>query len=966
MSVKIPVSASFDQSSIDSQLQQFSQKLNALGQQIAEANKVQFEPVSKTSLDELKRITAQFEALKRVSGDLNRRINATGQKGAGFLELDWSQMYPDEHSRARQMAKAFQYVTGHQFSQQEQQPGQQNKPQQPSSPPPRHPFTNAAVNVAQAGLGAAGPMGGVASRALGAGMAGGFSAGIMGLLGGALAMGVGKLVGDIRERIGKAEDNAVSFDTLKRTLGDVNVSFESLRASVQGAAGDVKVTFDEAAKLTTSFTKLGNVAGDQAMSLGGELRTGVEMSRSLGLDPSTGMSFLGTMRGMRATQDEQGSRRMALLIGETIAKSDAFAKSDEVMEAISGYVTAQTRASFGANVEGYAGMFSSMVGSGLAGMDPTNASSILSRINASLSAGGAHGEASQFFTSLVGRDLGLDPLQTQLLREAGAFATADQVFGAGSAYERATGRTIKLRRGDQTFLDASRERLAAQYGGDDERSVLLRAQAEANHFGISMTQALALNPLSGGQMGELESALNSINLNLADINLSGLSAMSKVVAGSANDRMGIATELWGRTGDDALSEEERRELNKIMTSGTDTEQRDLLLRLVATREQEVTQGKDIRDSKVAIENIKTLMAEQLLPVTQSMRDGIMWMAGDGKRTPQQVREDLARLEIQDKYAGRIREQERIYRDAVNTNSPFYKDEDGKQFVGKAYGDRRAEGRQLQIESMQEKRRLQRERDAEVEQRILGMREEHAAGLETREQVSPGVITKAPEGWRAFDSAPADTGVRTSVTPTQRAGGTGPAHVRKFVEEYGPLAEQVAADLDVPVEAVLGQWGLETGWGKSIIPGTRNLGNIKDFSGRGPTAKDNMTGSVDAYRAYDSDDAFRADFTRLLRRDRYSAALGTDSAHDYFTGLKDGGYAEDPNYVRSGVAASNMARRAMGTPLPVGGAERVKEMPRIGFEDINVNVTQIGAEGQPLAPPQQLQTRVKNNFYGSVN
>ena len=80
MSIKIPVSADFDPSAIEAQLQQFREKLNALGQQISAANKVQFEPVSKTSLDDLRKMTAQFEALKRVSGDLNRRVNATGRR----------------------------------------------------------------------------------------------------------------------------------------------------------------------------------------------------------------------------------------------------------------------------------------------------------------------------------------------------------------------------------------------------------------------------------------------------------------------------------------------------------------------------------------------------------------------------------------------------------------------------------------------------------------------------------------------------------------------------------------------------------------------------------------------------------------------------------------------------------------------------------------------------------------------
>ena len=53
----------------------------------------------------------------------------------------------------------------------------------------------------------------------------------------------------------------------------------------------------------------------------------------------------------------------------------------------------------------------------------------------------------------------------------------------------------------------------------------------------------------------------------------------------------------------------------------------------------------------------------------------------------------------------------------------------------------------------------------------------------------------------------------------------------FEQQYKDVAQRTAAKLGVPAEGLLAQWGLETGYGKSIIPGTNNLGNIKDFSGK---------------------------------------------------------------------------------------------------------------------------------------
>ncbi len=80
------------------------------------------------------------------------------------------------------------------------------------------------------------------------------------------------------------------------------------------------------------------------------------------------------------------------------------------------------------------------------------------------------------------------------------------------------------------------------------------------------------------------------------------------------------------------------------------------------------------------------------------------------------------------------------------------------------------------------------------------------------------------------------------TSSSVARSSGNQRVDAFVEQYRPIAERVAEQTGNDPELYLAKWGLETGWGKSIIPGTNNLGNIKDFSGSGVSAKDNATGS----------------------------------------------------------------------------------------------------------------------------
>lgn len=124
----------------------------------------------------------------------------------------------------------------------------------------------------------------------------------------------------------------------------------------------------------------------------------------------------------------------------------------------------------------------------------------------------------------------------------------------------------------------------------------------------------------------------------------------------------------------------------------------------------------------------------------------------------------------------------------------------------------------------------------------------------------------------------------------------------FALQYQDVAEKAGTALGVSPQALLAQWGLETGWGKSIIPGTNNLGNIKDFSGKGVEATDNLTKSRDKYRTYADASAFADDYVALIKK-RYPTAVGQKTVQGFAQALKDRGYAEDPEYVRKVVQAA---------------------------------------------------------------
>ncbi len=138
-----------------------------------------------------------------------------------------------------------------------------------------------------------------------------------------------------------------------------------------------------------------------------------------------------------------------------------------------------------------------------------------------------------------------------------------------------------------------------------------------------------------------------------------------------------------------------------------------------------------------------------------------------------------------------------------------------------------------------------------------------------------------------------------------------ANPSEFTKQYGAIAKAAGDRLKIDPQILLGQWGLETGWGKSVVPGTNNLGNIKDFTGGGVGATDNITGSRDNYRQFDTPEAFADHFSGLIER-KYPDAIGAgEDAAKFAQALKAGGYAEDPAYIRKVVNVTNTVRKTPG-------------------------------------------------------
>jgi len=133
----------------------------------------------------------------------------------------------------------------------------------------------------------------------------------------------------------------------------------------------------------------------------------------------------------------------------------------------------------------------------------------------------------------------------------------------------------------------------------------------------------------------------------------------------------------------------------------------------------------------------------------------------------------------------------------------------------------------------------------------------------------------------------------------------------FVSQHTAAAARIERETGIPAGYMVGQAGLETGWGRFEIKQrggapSYNLFGIKAGSGwKGKVAEVTTTEYVNGqpvkvlakFRAYDSyDESFR-DYARMITQSpRYAqVAEQTGSAFAFASSLQKAGYATDPNY-----------------------------------------------------------------------
>ncbi|EBJ6658300.1 lytic transglycosylase [Salmonella enterica] len=677
MSIKIPVSAQFDAADVKKQIQIINDQIKNLSNTVALAQKQKFEPITLKSKEDLTAFINQAQKLLKIQTELNQKLGQSGQGGKNPFLADWSKMYGDKAQRIEKMRSALQFM-GVEFDDLPKAnpkpkppvpaPGGGGSGARPPANPPSSPVWQSGwgrqgLNVLHSGLGAAGPVGGVFSNALNSGLSGGAGAGLMGLVGGLAALGVGKLIGAIANKIDHAQDAAIGMDKIYRQIGGI-ASYGAIKNTTYGVGNALGMDVTEANTLASTYARSAMLRRGDNLESGMMLAGG--MARSYGLDPNSVAGIMGGFRGSNIARNDTDSKRIGLVIGETIAKSGAFAKADEVMQAVSQYAIAQARQSLnGPDIARYGAGMSSLLGMNLPGMDVAGSAALLSRVNSALMNGGAGGMASQMLTAGVGNMMGLNPFQLRVMRENGMYGTKSSVFGKNSIYGQTLGAGPE---GDQSYFSATRDTLRNRYGNNKEQYYL----ALATHMGISVSQAMALDKMDTGTVNGAGARLSRLGLNIGSVNERSIATLGQIESGKG---LGELSERYLLAkGKDALSDQERNTLTTAYKGNDPEKLKDALASIAAKHGGVETEGSQIRDSIAQLNNTATRIADNALPALNIMRMALVKMAGGTEadlqahyiKTEQAKRSEIIRAG----YADRMAAARKAEQDTYTTGGAF--------------------------------------------------------------------------------------------------------------------------------------------------------------------------------------------------------------------------------------------------------------------------------------------------------
>lgn len=431
-------------------------------------------------------------------------------------------------------------------------------------------------------------------------------------LAGAGMAGIGAAIAGLVQAHGIATQEAHSVDFLKRQLGDIGVNFNTLRDLNRGASAGYGLSSVESASYARQFARGGNLRG-----MGGlqdELRNAYGFSRAYGMDPSAGVGFFSSMRGIRVTIDETSSKKLGAILAESLEKGGNVAQAQEVMAAVQQFATSMARQTLTMpNVEAFAGGISSLTRLKLPGLDAQGAGSLLMQADQAMRQGGAKGEASLnvAYSALSQANPGISAFGAKAMMGLGLFGTGKDL--ASSPWGRMTGFKST---GSMTNFEAVRNLIKANYGDKPE----VFAASLQGFFGLNEQQAAVMAGFTPDQLGGIARMTKRRGIDFGKINSAGMQSLASIAA--ARNMGDLVPTIRSVRDRKDIGDADRKALQSALETGDFGKVQDTLTDILSRADQEMSEGKKSLEVQKQMETALARLGDGLIPATNMIRDGV--------------------------------------------------------------------------------------------------------------------------------------------------------------------------------------------------------------------------------------------------------------------------------------------------------------------------------------------------------
>lgn len=375
MTTRIPIQA--DPSSAIEAFRRVTEAIDKAGQAGKRFSEIDLDhPELKAVSEDLRVMERNFEDLRKVGrGATASAVRKGGPGGKPYEDfLQWMEgferQFPEESARQRHFVNVSNYLTrGTRF---ETTPvagaPARGRARRASGPQPQE--EEKASRYGLAGV----PLGGVVKTVLG-------------------IAGLSSVYHLLSSGVQSASEEAITVDTLMRSMADASESFGELTKRSEAAAKGLQLTWVETAKLSQAFAQAADDQSGRHVTAG--VRTAAGFARAFGLQPGVVNQVFGQAERMKAGVDTHSSMRsFAEMIADAVGAGRMWSQIDTVLRDLTQYVSSQERVQMTTpNLQGYLGLSSAMNASGIPGLRGAAGNAIIGQVNAAIERGGNAGPA---------------------------------------------------------------------------------------------------------------------------------------------------------------------------------------------------------------------------------------------------------------------------------------------------------------------------------------------------------------------------------------------------------------------------------------------------------------------------------------------------------------------------------------------------------------------------------------------